>query len=47
VSFDTSRSVALTGLEKFPHKAMCVSVFFSWKSPKEPDVKVLRLEIDR
>jgi len=27
-------SVALTGPEKFPRKATCVSVFFSGKSPK-------------
>jgi len=27
-------SVALTGQEKFPHKATCVSVFFSQTSPK-------------
>jgi len=33
-SFDAStRSVILTGAEKFPHKATCVSAFF-WKSPK-------------
>jgi len=35
VSFDAStRSVALTEQEKFPRKAMCVSVFFFQKSPK-------------
>ena len=34
-SFDTlTRSVGLTGPEKFRHKATCVSVFFSRKSPK-------------
>jgi len=35
VSFQTlTRSVALTGTEKFLHKATCVSLFFSQKSPK-------------
>jgi len=35
VFFETlTRSVALTGLEKFLHKAMWVSVFFIQKSPK-------------
>ena len=37
VSFETTTttgSVALTGAEKFPCKVMCVSVFFSQKSPK-------------
>jgi len=29
-----TRSVAFTGPEKFPRKAMCVSVFFSRKSPE-------------
>jgi len=29
-----TRSVALTRLEKSPHKATCVSVLFSRKSPK-------------
>jgi len=34
-SFETfSGSVPLTGPEKFPRKATCVSVFLSWKSPK-------------
>ena len=34
-SFETlTGSVALTGPEKFPHKATCVPVFFPWKSPK-------------
>jgi len=35
VSFEPfTRSVALTRLEKFPHKVTCFSVFFSQKSLK-------------
>ena len=37
-----SRSVALTEREKFPHKATCVSVFFSENPQKMLGVKVLR-----
>jgi len=43
-SFDTStRSVTLTGAEKFLCKATCVLVFFFLGNPqKQPDAKVLR-----
>jgi len=41
-SFETLTGlVALTGPEKFPRKATCVSVFFFWNPQKRPDAKVL------
>jgi len=42
-SFETLTGlVVLTGLEKFLRKATCVSVFFTWKSPKVAGRQVLK-----
>jgi len=43
-TFETlTGSVALTGPEKFPRKAMCVSVFFSQKSTKAAGCQSVKL----
>jgi len=47
-SFDAStRFVTHTGAEIFPRKATCAKAFFCENPQKQPDAKVLRLEIDR